>query len=88
MLLFLCGFYFYFCILIAILNKIYLLLPMMVGVPQNPSNYKKKILFVDPDTMSYCLVCCLLSNYGIEIIHARCGLNVIRILRENPFIEA
>ena len=60
---------------------------MMVREPQNPSYFKKKILFVDPDTMSYRLVCFVLANYAIEIIHARCGLNAIRIFRENPFID-
>lgn len=61
--------------------------PMMVGEPQNVSYGKKRILFVDPDKASYLLVSQLLAEYGVEIIHSGCGLNAIRIFREDPSID-
>lgn len=49
---------------------------------------REKILFVDPDTASYILISYALAGYALEIIHARAGVQAIRILKENPGIAA
>ncbi len=49
---------------------------------------KKKILFVDSDITSYCLVSILFERHDdIEIIHTRCGTDAIRLFSEDPFID-
>lgn len=60
---------------------------IMVEEPENLCYSKKKILFVDPDITSYLLVTEILSEYGIETVSAKSGLEAIRLFRENPFID-
>lgn len=60
----------------------------MVEELQNLPFCKKKILFIDPDTVSYYLVSKVLAEHHVEIIHARCGPGAIRIFKEYPFIDA
>lgn len=60
---------------------------VMVEEPGNLCCSKKKILFVDPDITSYYLVSEILTEYGIEIMSAKSGLEAIRLFRENPFID-
>ncbi|HAM97725.1 MAG TPA: hypothetical protein DCQ26_03870 [Marinilabiliales bacterium] len=60
---------------------------VMVEEPGNLCCSKKKILFVDPDITSYYLVSEILTEYGIEIMSAKSGLEAIRLFRENPHID-
>jgi CheY-like chemotaxis protein len=53
----------------------------------NINSTNKKVLFADPDIASCYLVSEVLSEHDIEIIHAKCSLDAIRILRKNPFID-
>jgi CheY-like chemotaxis protein len=48
---------------------------------------KKKILFVDSDIASYSLFSEILAVQEIDIIHAGCGPDAIRLIREDPFID-
>ncbi len=59
----------------------------MFEEPENFYSGKKKILLVDPDLTSYLLVSEVLSEHGIATVSARCGLEAIRLFRENPHID-
>ena len=61
--------------------------PVMVKEPDNFSYSRKKILFTDPDTASFYLISEILSDHDIDIIHAKRGLDAIRLFREIPFID-
>jgi CheY-like chemotaxis protein len=59
----------------------------MIEEPENFYSGSKKILLADPDITSYFLISELLSEHGIETMSARCGLEAIRLFRENPHIN-
>jgi CheY-like chemotaxis protein len=59
----------------------------MVEEPENLNCNRKKILLADPDPVSCCLVSEVLSKHGIETVSAGCGLEAIRLLRENHSIR-
>lgn len=59
----------------------------MIEEPENFYSGNKKILLVDPDLTSNLLVSEVLSEIGIETVSARCGLEAIRLFRENPHID-
>ncbi|HJZ40637.1 MAG TPA: response regulator [Bacteroidales bacterium] len=51
------------------------------------SGVKKKILFADSDMASYCLLSEFLTGQNIEIIHAICGPDAIRLFSADPGID-
>jgi len=51
------------------------------------SSGKRKILFADSDIASYCLLSEFLTGQNIEIIHAICGTDAIRLFSEDPGID-
>lgn len=48
---------------------------------------KATILLIDNDLASYYLVCEILSEYDINIIHARCGMEGVTLFKQKPSIQ-
>jgi len=48
---------------------------------------KATVLLIDNDLASYYLVYEILGEYGINVIHARCGIEGITLFRQQPSIQ-
>jgi CheY-like chemotaxis protein len=48
---------------------------------------KSTILLIDNDIASYFLVYEILTEYGIEVIHARCGIEGVELFKVYPSIQ-